>query len=135
MDVDGIGQYGAFEVPDLVQVLKECQRFYRKYGSGSTVYERLAVGVGLSTTQVNFIIDFNSSPMRSASYSGGLSNNSHFAGYDGSTLFTGTWALGDVAKGSCSLFLTTTGVTATNAYALVTNNTLDGYLFLNDRMS
>lgn len=35
MDVDGIGQYGAFEVPDPAQELRACQRYYEKVTSGS----------------------------------------------------------------------------------------------------
>lgn len=107
--------------------LAACQRYYWRFG-GDSVYQYLAQGYAISTTQTNTLV-YCPVPMRTAPSSIDFST---LAVFDGGTLTAVTDATIETAgKFTNNIrIIVASGLTNLRTYSLITNNSLSGYIGL-----
>jgi len=95
-----------------------CQRYAQVYGSG-VAYERLGMGLGVSTTAVNFTFPLNVTMRASPS----VSSTGSYALYNGAAVIAGTTFSIDAASVSVlAILLSATGVISGSPYQVLNNN-------------
>ena len=107
-----------------------CQRYFQTWG-GNSIYERIATGYAVSSTQMEVFIPRYYAPMRSAP-SLSVNSASNFRASDGGGSYTATAvAISQASPLSCGIQVTVaSGLTLYRAMSMDTNNTTSALLSL-----